>query len=53
MSAICADCGVDTTPCTGKRGCRHVGRWEYYMLRDDVWRAAGMEPRADTSASAA
>jgi len=36
MSEICFDCGVDTSPCTGKRGCRHAGRWEYYMVRDKV-----------------
>jgi hypothetical protein len=42
MSYLCKDCGVDTTPCTGKRGCRHKGRWEHYMVRDDVWRAAKM-----------
>jgi hypothetical protein len=38
------DCGVDTTPCTGKRGCRHIGRWEHYMVHPEVWRAAGMQP---------
>jgi hypothetical protein len=42
MSLICIDCGVDTTPCTGKRGCRHKGRHEYYMVRDRVWAEAGM-----------
>jgi hypothetical protein len=42
MSAICIDCGVDTTPCTGKRGCRHTGRREYYMVRNRVWAEAGM-----------
>lgn len=35
--APCHDCGEDTTPCLGQRGCRHVGRWEWYMVRDDVW----------------
>jgi len=44
MSYICKDCGVDTTPCTGKRGCRHKGRWEHYMVHDNVWRAAKMPP---------
>jgi hypothetical protein len=38
MSALCHDCGVDTTPCSGKRGCRHKGRWEYYMVKESVWR---------------
>ena len=33
----CDDCGTDTTPCTGRRGCRHIGRWEYYMVRADLW----------------
>jgi hypothetical protein len=42
MSAICIDCGADTTPCTGKRGCRHKGRHEYYMVHDEVWAEAGM-----------
>lgn len=37
----CRSCGVDTTPCTGKRGCRHKGRWEWYMVRDAIWRAVG------------
>jgi hypothetical protein len=35
MSAcICNDCGVDTTPSTGK--------WEFYIATEDVWKAAGM-----------
>jgi hypothetical protein len=38
----CHDCGVDTTPCTGKRGCRHKGRWEHFMVHDELWREAGM-----------
>jgi hypothetical protein len=42
MSYICKDCGVDTTPCTGKRGCRHIGRWEHYMVLDEVWARACM-----------
>ncbi len=40
---ICDDCGMDTSPCTGRRGCRHIGRWERYMVRDSVWKAAGMK----------
>ena len=44
MSYICKDCGVDTTPCTGKRGCRHGGRWEHYMVKDAIWKAAKMPP---------
>ena len=42
MGALCKDCGMDTTPCTGKRGCRHAGRWEWYMVRDRIWAQAGM-----------
>jgi hypothetical protein len=42
MTCLCKDCGVDTTPCTGKRGCRHAGHWERYMVRDKIWKAAGM-----------
>jgi len=38
---LCTDCRIDTTPCTGRRGCRHIGRWEYYMVRPAVWRRAG------------
>jgi hypothetical protein len=26
LSYICLDCDLDTTPCTGKRGCRHLER---------------------------
>lgn len=44
MASKCHDCGTDTTPCTAKRGCRHKGRWEYFMVRDKVWAAAGMPP---------
>jgi hypothetical protein len=42
IASLCKDCGADTTPCTGKRGCRHIGRWEHYMVTGDVWKAAGM-----------
>jgi hypothetical protein len=42
-SGLCQDCGVDTTPCTGQRGCRHRGRWEHYMVHNSLWRAAGMD----------
>jgi len=42
MSYICKDCGIDTTPCSGKRGCRHKGRWEHYMVHNTIWKAAGM-----------
>jgi hypothetical protein len=42
VSATCHDCGTDTAPCTGKRGCRHKGRWEWgYMIHDSLWAAAG------------
>jgi hypothetical protein len=43
IASVCSDCGTDTTPCTGKRGCRHKGRWEYYMIRDAIWAACGMK----------
>jgi hypothetical protein len=43
MDYLCKDCGVDTTPCTGKRGCRHAGRWEHYMVRPSLWKAAKMK----------
>lgn len=43
MTSICADCGVDTTPCTGKRGCRHKGRWQWYMVTKALWKRAGMK----------
>jgi hypothetical protein len=42
MSYFCKDCGIDTTPCTGKRGCRHLWRWEHYMVHNEVWAKAGM-----------
>lgn len=42
LAATCDDCGADTAPCTKRRGCRHAGRWEYYMVEDDVWATAGM-----------
>jgi hypothetical protein len=42
MSAICTDCGVDTAPCTGERGCRHAGRLEYYMVTEKIWALSGM-----------
>jgi hypothetical protein len=40
--ALCFDCGHDTTPCTGKRGRRHMGRWEWYMVRNELWASTGM-----------
>jgi|ERR1019366_2301329 hypothetical protein len=43
----CIDCGADTAPCTGKRGCRHAGRWEQYMVHDSVWPAAGLPLQPD------
>ena len=48
MSAVnqshCADCGQATTPCTGKRGCRHKGKHEYYAVHEEVWtEEAGMD----------
>lgn len=41
-NSLCVDCGIDTASCSGKRGFRHRGRWEHYMIHDDVWAAAGM-----------
>jgi hypothetical protein len=40
---LCADCDTDTTPCIGRRGCRHAGKWEWYMIWASVWEAAGMD----------
>lgn len=40
--ARCLDCGVDVTPCTGRRGCRHAGRWEWFMVKHSVWQKAGL-----------
>jgi hypothetical protein len=34
MSAFCSDCGIDTTP--------HTGKWEFYMVTKDVWTVARM-----------
>lgn len=42
LDSPCLDCGAHTTPCTGKRGCRHIGRWEHYMVLPEVWAAARM-----------
>jgi hypothetical protein len=42
MTNICVDCGTDAWPCTGRRGCRHIGKWEYYMVHNSVWKSAGM-----------
>jgi hypothetical protein len=39
----CKDCGMDTMPCTGKRGDRHKERWEYYMVHDKLWARVGMQ----------
>mgnify|MGYP001610466422 CR=1 FL=1 len=39
---ICADCGMDTSPCTGKRGCRHGGRWERYMVHRETGETGGV-----------
>jgi hypothetical protein len=43
VTALCKDCGMDTTPSSnGQRGFRYKGRWEYYMVHNSVWAAAGM-----------
>jgi hypothetical protein len=44
MTALCNDCGLDTTPDDDRRK-RGARKSEYYMVRDDVWRAAGMPER--------
>lgn len=36
-TALCVDCGTDTNPANGQRS-------EFYMVHDDVWADAGMEP---------
>ena len=41
--SICVDCGIDTIPHTGKRGCLQKGRCEWYMVHKAVWAKAGME----------
>jgi hypothetical protein len=44
FDAPCADCGTNTTP--GQRHRYHAGyggRWELYVVHDDLWRAAGMD----------
>ena len=37
MSAICIDCGTDTTPAP-----RRQGSQQWYMVHRHVWQAAGM-----------
>jgi hypothetical protein len=37
MRAKCSDCGQDTAPKPPRRG-----RWEWYIVRDDVWALPGM-----------
>jgi hypothetical protein len=39
---ICNDCGVDCSPCSGRRGCRHKGRWQRYMIHNGLWEAFGV-----------
>jgi len=41
--SICVDCGINTSPRTGKRGLRRKGRCESYMVQKAVWEEAGME----------
>ena len=46
MAALCIDCGLDTAPYDDRR--KHGARKsEYYMVRDSVWREAGMSERKD------
>ena len=42
--ALCADCGVDTAPCSARPGCRHAGRWEDYMIHGELWATTGIGP---------
>ncbi len=37
----CRDCAIDTTP--------HNGAWQYYVVTDDVWLAAGMPHASERS----
>jgi hypothetical protein len=37
MAELCGDCGVDTTPQPPREG-----TWEWYVVWDGVWQAAGM-----------
>ena len=34
IESLCADCGVNTTP--------EIGPWEWYMVKDKVWKVARM-----------
>ena len=43
-SSLRNDCQKDVAPCTGKRGCRHKGKWEWYMVKHAVWRKACRNP---------
>ena len=37
----CLDCGVATTPHAGRRERPTSGTWEWYIVHDHVWQAAG------------
>jgi hypothetical protein len=41
LTSLCDDCGKDTTPCD-HRGDPIFKRFDYYIVRDEVWAAAGM-----------
>jgi hypothetical protein len=41
MTAFCIDCGMDTAPDDDRRR-RGARPWEWYMVHDRVWCAAGM-----------
>ncbi len=43
-SAPCRDCGIDTTPRDGE-GNPHVSGWEWYVVRDEVWKQATSDER--------
>ena len=44
----CRDCAVDTTP-HDAQGRPVAGAWQYYVVTDDVWLAAGMPPDSERS----
>jgi hypothetical protein len=47
---VCSDCGMETAPRTGeidpweglrRPGPKDVGKWEFYMVRNEIWQAVG------------
>jgi hypothetical protein len=43
-NTLCIDCGMETQP----REPNHIGKYEQYIVTDEVWQAAGM-PKATTN----